>query len=370
MPGNCSTTTTSLYEAAHNPAVYYTDAAAQCPTWDLPAGSTSSGSLLTDLENNTLPGFSFVIPNECNNGGCSVTTGDTWLSSWVPLITASPAYQQGTTAVFITWDEGGGGTKGEDCTTNTSDPSCHVPMLVLSPYTTPATTSNTFYTHYSLLRTTEDLLNLPHLAHAADPTTNSLTPAFISTGGGSQFPSTPVLDTFNRPNEGPPPTGWGPRAESTGGQLKVVSNQAMATAANGSDVWSAAFLADEEAYATYVSGVGSVTLVGRVHSPNTSPVMYQVEFIPSASLVRFWKETASGVYVQIGSTLSASISPGANVGMSIVGTTLTAYTTRTAGGAWSPIGSVIDSAISGPGYIGLELSTTSVIVDNFGGGTH
>jgi phosphatidylinositol-3-phosphatase len=193
MPSNCSTTGTSLYEVAHNAAPYYNDAAAMCPSWDVPLGTTTSGNLRSDLNNNTLPNFSFVIPNECNNGGCSITTGDTWLSIWLPLITASSAYQSGNTAVFITWDEGAGGSKGEDCTLSPTDTSCDVATLVVSPYTTPATLSTILYTHYSLLRTTEDMLGLSHLGHAADTATNSLYNAFIGSGSHGQ---PPVITSF------------------------------------------------------------------------------------------------------------------------------------------------------------------------------
>jgi hypothetical protein len=33
---------------------------------------------------------------------CSVRTGDAWLQSWVPKITASASYQSGNTVLFIT----------------------------------------------------------------------------------------------------------------------------------------------------------------------------------------------------------------------------------------------------------------------------
>jgi hypothetical protein len=90
----------------------------------------------------------------------------------LPLITTSPGYLAGNTAVFITWDEGTGPKSttpnyfGEDCTSNTSDPTCHVATFVVSPYTAPGTKSSTFFTHYSLLRTTEEMLGLSPLANA------------------------------------------------------------------------------------------------------------------------------------------------------------------------------------------------------------
>jgi hypothetical protein len=70
--------------------------------------------------------------------------------------------------VFITWDEGSGGYPIEDCDDSTStDNSCHVPAIVISPSTPAGTRSGTFFDHYSLLATTEQLLGLPRLGSAA-----------------------------------------------------------------------------------------------------------------------------------------------------------------------------------------------------------
>jgi hypothetical protein len=42
--------------------------------------------------------------------------------------------------------------------------------IVISPSTTPGTKSSTLISHYSMLRTTEELLNLPLLGEAATAT--------------------------------------------------------------------------------------------------------------------------------------------------------------------------------------------------------
>jgi phosphatidylinositol-3-phosphatase len=74
--------------------------------------------------------------------------------------------------VFITWDQGSGpkasntNYRSEDCTSNVGDVSCHVATFVVSPYTSPGTRSATYFNHYSLLRTTEELLGLPLLGGA------------------------------------------------------------------------------------------------------------------------------------------------------------------------------------------------------------
>ena len=79
----------------------------------------------------------------------------------------------GTTAVFLTWDEGEGGTS-NDCATNTTDVSCHVATIVISPSTIPGTQAATLFNHYSLLGTAEELLSLPKLGLATSfPTMSS-----------------------------------------------------------------------------------------------------------------------------------------------------------------------------------------------------
>ena len=106
----------------------------------------------------------------------TVAQGDTWLKNNLPTILNSSEYTSGTTAVFITWDEGAGGSTGENCSTNTADQSCHIPTLVISPSTKVGSTSAALFNHYGLLGTAEQLLGLPLLGQAASATT--LTSAF------------------------------------------------------------------------------------------------------------------------------------------------------------------------------------------------
>ena len=89
------------------------------------------------------------------------------LAAEVPKIVTSPAYQRGDVDVFIGFDEGEGGSAGMDCLAST-DPSCTMPLVVVSPSTRPGTVSTATYSHYSLLRTTLELLGVnPALGLAA-----------------------------------------------------------------------------------------------------------------------------------------------------------------------------------------------------------
>jgi hypothetical protein len=58
------------------------------------------------------------------------------LAGNLPAILNGRPYRAGTTAVFITWDEGSGGYPVEDCDdTATTDTSCRVATIVISPST-------------------------------------------------------------------------------------------------------------------------------------------------------------------------------------------------------------------------------------------
>src|SRR5579884_904826 len=171
MPSNCDKSNSGEYAVRHNPPPYFTSLSG-CSTFDVPYTQLAS-----DLSAGTLPAFSFVTPNlidDMHDG--TIAQGDSWLSSNLPTILNSSEYQSGTTAVFLTWDEGSGGSSGEDCSANTTDNSCHVATIVISPSTRAGSTSGTLFNHYSLLGTAEQLLGLPTLGQAASYPT--LTSAF------------------------------------------------------------------------------------------------------------------------------------------------------------------------------------------------
>ena len=171
MPSNCYKSNSGEYAVRHNPPPYFTSLTG-CSTKDVPYSQ-----LATDLAGNTLPAFSFITPNlidDMHDG--TVAQGNTWLSNNLPKILSSPEYTSGNTVVFITFDEGSGGTKGENCATNTTDNSCKIPTIVVSPSTKAGTKSGTLFNHYSLLATAEQLLGLPALRQAASATT--MTAAF------------------------------------------------------------------------------------------------------------------------------------------------------------------------------------------------
>jgi phosphatidylinositol-3-phosphatase len=161
MPTGCDRRDSGDYAARHNPPPYYTSLS-RCSQRDVPLTDLAS-----DLNANSLPAFSFITPNLCHDThDCPVSAGDRWLASEVPRIVGSPAYRAGRTVLFITWDEGEGGSA-SGCAANESDVGCHVATLIVSPSTPTGRRSGELFNHYSLLRTTEDLLGVPPLGEAA-----------------------------------------------------------------------------------------------------------------------------------------------------------------------------------------------------------
>ncbi|HWU89949.1 MAG TPA: alkaline phosphatase family protein [Kofleriaceae bacterium] len=175
----CPLTATGLYAPKHNPMLFFDDVTNT-------NSSTSQNciqhvrpytELATDLLNNTVARYNFITPNLCNDmhnsTGCatsdSVRNGDTWLSTEVPKILASQAYQNGG-VLMITWDESEGGD-------------FPIGMIVLSPMVKAPGYSNTIpYNHGSTLRTVQEIFGVtPLLGGAA--TSTDLGDLFSNFGG-------------------------------------------------------------------------------------------------------------------------------------------------------------------------------------------
>ena len=161
MPSNCAKSDHGEYAVRHNPPTYFTKLHG-CSKFDVPYPRLAS-----DLAHNALPAFSFITPNlidDMHDG--TVADGDHWLSRHLPAILNSREYRNGSTAVFITWDEGEGGSSSK-CAASKSDVGCHVVAIVISPSTKAGSKSATLFNHYSLLGTAEQLLGLPKLGSAS-----------------------------------------------------------------------------------------------------------------------------------------------------------------------------------------------------------
>lgn len=149
---DCPIESFELYAPKHNPMVFFDDIL-----------SDSSGcishvrpfaELATDLANDTVPAYSFITPNLCDDmhgaTGCSqsgisgeINMGDNWLKSEMPRILAYANAHN--SVVYLTWDEGSTDQK--------------TAFLAFSPHikTGPIATA---YTHSSLVKSIAEQLNV------------------------------------------------------------------------------------------------------------------------------------------------------------------------------------------------------------------
>lgn len=212
MPSPCDPSSSGNYKNGHNPVIFYSDlTSAECQAGDLgvPDLTAQSGAFWNDLQNQTLPSLSWITPDEADDGEGAGTgaqneqASDTWLQNFMTTVGQSNSYQSGNTVVLVTYDEGSGpdSTVGEDCTNESLDmpvtnntsahqDSCHVPLFVVNPYTPAGDSDPTFFTHYSITKTIEDIFGLPYLAGAGNATTNSLIGHF-----GLQLGVAPITPT-------------------------------------------------------------------------------------------------------------------------------------------------------------------------------
>ena len=158
MPSACDGTSLNDYAAKHNPPPYYSNLA-HCSDNDLSiTGLTCNpdttmtactpapdNAFTQDLANDTLAAFTFITPNLQNDmHDGTITQGDNWLYTYVPLILQSKAYLRGDVALQIIWDE-----------QSTASFGGATPNVFVSPYITAGTSSGTAFNHFAMLRAWE-----------------------------------------------------------------------------------------------------------------------------------------------------------------------------------------------------------------------
>ena len=143
-----------------------------------------------DLKAEHLPNFALVVPNQCNEmhglGGAApddcqarntaglIRRGDQEIGRLVAAIQATKAWKsKANVAIVITFDEGSGGSRGGCCGVTPDAPSNygggHIPTVVITNHGPRGVADPTPYSHYSLLRTLEDVFGLSaYLGHAAE----------------------------------------------------------------------------------------------------------------------------------------------------------------------------------------------------------
>jgi hypothetical protein len=168
MAGYIPLEDTNRYAVRHNPFAYFDDVTATNIS-NFAYGITHIRpyeELAADLTNTSVARYNFIKPNQANDGHDAlppefdaVRQTDDWLAAEVPKILNSSAYSNHG-ALFITWDEGEGGSDGP------------IGMVVLSPLARGGGYFNRIaYTHSSFVRTMQEIFGVtPWLGEAANAT--------------------------------------------------------------------------------------------------------------------------------------------------------------------------------------------------------
>lgn len=148
---------TGLYVIRHDPFAMLSDVADAPKVAD--AVLTPFAQFATDVANNTLPEFSFIVPNIDDDAhSASPQQADTWLqTNVVKPLAANPAFQTGGDGVLIVdFDEG--------ALNDPTNGGGQVAPVFWGPNVKVGyrQTSPTMYRHESMLRTVMELLGLPN----------------------------------------------------------------------------------------------------------------------------------------------------------------------------------------------------------------
>jgi phosphatidylinositol-3-phosphatase len=182
-----------LYAAKHNPFVYFRNVQEGTDPRLSYAQVVDFNALYGDLAAGSVPTYSFIAPNQCNdqhgrgNAGpfCNydpksdgsqaglnpalIQLGDVALQRLVTAIKASPVWHEGRNAIVVLWDE-----NDYSLAPNTNQ----VVAIVDTSYGHHGVKSDRFYTHFSLVKTLEAGLGLPCLNHACDDDTKLMSDLF------------------------------------------------------------------------------------------------------------------------------------------------------------------------------------------------
>ena len=187
-----------LYASKHNPFSYFADiqeGGNPSLSYANMAAFDGAGGVWGDLASGNVPNYSFIVPNQCNdqhgrgNGTafCNfdpnddgrrsglnpalIQLGDQVLQKLVAAIHASPAWNNGHSAIVVIWDENDYAVQ----------PIINkVVAIIDTNYGIHGLQSAQYYTHFSLLRSIEGGFGLPCLNHACDASTAAITDLFAA----------------------------------------------------------------------------------------------------------------------------------------------------------------------------------------------
>jgi phosphatidylinositol-3-phosphatase len=204
-PSSASPPAAQPYATFRNPIAYF-QGLTESPS--CAADDVGLSSLAGDLSSAArTPSLSYIVPDRCHDGspgpcptgsagGLPAAAG--LLEEVVPKILASKAYKEAGLLV-ITTDEAPSSGEFSDSSSCCGQPRFpnlppaseaaagpppegggQVGALLLSPFVKPHTTSQETYSHFSLLRTIEDLFSLKHIGYAGAAHVNSFEPSLFA----------------------------------------------------------------------------------------------------------------------------------------------------------------------------------------------
>ena len=143
------------YASRHNPVVYLTDVHDDAAQAQHVVPFTQFAS---DLSNSTLPNYSFIVPNLCNDAhDCSLGTADAWLKGNIDPLVRSTQFQQDGLLLILFDESGGDNTHGGG----------RVVWVVVCAKVKRGYQSTTLYQHASTLRLTGKVLGLTSFPNQA-----------------------------------------------------------------------------------------------------------------------------------------------------------------------------------------------------------
>lgn len=144
------------YAKRHNPFSYFTDVVNSSSQAQ---NLVSLSQFNSDLANNQLPSFSFLVPdllNDAHDG--TLQLADAWLQQNIAPLISNSAFQQGGLLIIV-FDEAE--------TSDSANGGGHVAALIISAKAQPGHQSTTLYQHQSTLRLILQGLSVPAYPAAA-----------------------------------------------------------------------------------------------------------------------------------------------------------------------------------------------------------
>jgi hypothetical protein len=153
--GECPIDSEHLYGAKHDPFVFFRDVSGSPPSKTnayCASHHKPYTALAADLKHGSVAAYNFITPDLCHDmhgarncpGDRTIRIGDDWLQAELPALISYVNAHEGV--IFLTWDEGEGTPQ--------------MPFVAIGPHVKKGYAGGVKYTHGSMLRSVEEILQL------------------------------------------------------------------------------------------------------------------------------------------------------------------------------------------------------------------